>query len=335
MPSNDLILWSVERLGPWRWIPLFVVGNYLVVIVLMLVNGQSLSRLRRDKVYHFLWVLVLPAVMALLIPNVYGTLSRCTAGATDLFGPCPARAALLASHRAFRSSSTVATGTGIAAILLSMWLWPAIFRRSSIDDVDYWWFRRKRVTLPGWFFLLMCAVPVWSVLTFLANAVSDQVLLLRLVLELGVENLNFGSTLTDRLGRLRPFQDFLISFLLVWAVGNTLASVHASVRRKAGIVKANLGFDWLSIVNLAVVVTVIALVALMVLRVHDVLLVEKVRLHEAALASGTTEAWERFAFYPVWPFDWELLYGVGPKLAALAISITRVLRAFSWSKNRP
>ena len=334
MPSNDLILWSVEQLGPWLWIPLFVAANYLVVIILMLVNGQSLSRLRRDKVYHFLWVLVLPAVMALLIPKVYGTLSGCTAGATALFGASPARAALLASHSAFRSSSMVSAGTGIVAILLSMWLWPAIFRTSSIDDVDYWWFRRQGVTLPGWFFLLMCAVPVWSVLTFLANAVSDQVLLLRLFLELGVENFDFGSTLKDRLGTLRPFQDFLIAFLSVWAVGNTLASVHASVRRKAGIAKAKLGFDWLSIVNLAVVVTVIALVAFMVLRVHDVLLAEKKHLHEVALASGTTEAWEHFAFFPVWPFDWKLLYGVGPKLASLAISITRVLRAFSWSRKR-
>lgn len=300
-PSNDIIMKIAERISPFKWILwilLFVIFNYVVIILLMIIKKRNLRAFRKDFYYHVLWLGLIPLGYILLFPETYRALS----GSLEAIGnivsvPDPTYLPNLSTLKAFHSSRLVSVLTGIS-IILSVFGWTRVFRLSSnLKKIDYWWFTRQKFTPPGIFFLMMCTLVAWSFLLFFINAVYGHYVFLKVVSQ--ATNPKFTLSATREIEQLSAFKNLIAWILGFWSVVTVGVVLLGYSRRKA---KVTAEYDYLLLIN--AIVAAIFLVALFVYPVYS--------LHGILVETGDL---------PTWPISLGMILMVGPNMFAVGVGL--------------
>jgi len=281
IPGNDWILHGIDAGPPSTVVPLLVVLNYAIVALLALAEKAKGSRrlladLARDWYYHAIWCFLIPFGYALALPGAYHTFRDAMAGLGQIVAR-PVEPMLVHSTAAVQrvyDSVVVTVVTGLGAVALTA-LWTRFFRATTRRE--YWWYVGRRFTIPGKFFLVMCALVTWSFMLFLVNTACYDFHFLMVVS--CVKELSITPTPGDLLDGLRPVRDLLVSVLAVWSLAAVGATLLWFARRRAGVSSRP---DWLAMANMCGLALILfGLVILPLLRFHEVLARQKDLLHEA------------------------------------------------------
>lgn len=330
VPANDIILKLVRELGPVEFWFIFVVFNFGLTYFLLRLDPQTesrktlIQRFWNDRPYQGIWLVLIPLTFVLILPEAYAHFRSCLAALKPVVEPQSVYESACQTHALFRESTLVSIGAAIVGFIVAIVVWPAVFRRSTIGDPEYWFFTKDRFTPAGWFFLIMCGIVVTSIILFVVHSINDFLFLFRIVSE--VQSLKLSPTPADSLDGLRPVQRYLIGFMILWSFGMFLAWFLSRRRRKCGKVKPG-HRDYLAWLNFAVCVVVIVAVGYLLYRTGSLLAIQQERLFDAVSAGLVTA--ETAALYPRYPVDWYIVIGLIPNLASLVVTFNAVRRGLS------
>jgi uncharacterized Tic20 family protein len=330
VPANDFILNLVGELGPVEFWFIFVVFNFGLIYFLLRLNPKKenrktlVQRFWKDRPYQGIWLVLIPLAFVLILPEAYAHFRNCLAALKPVVEPQSVYESACQTHALFRDSTLVSIGAAIVGFIVAFVVWPAVFRRSTVSDPEYWFFTKGRFTPAGWFFLIMCGIVVTSIILFVVHSINDFLFLFRIVSE--VKSLKLSPTPADSLDGLRPVQSYLIGFMILWSVGMFLAWFLSKRRRKYGKVKPGRR-DYLAWLNFAVCVVVIAAVGYLLYRTGLLLASQQEALFEAVSVGLVTA--ETAALYPRYPVDWYIIIGLVPNLASLVGTFNAVRREMS------
>jgi hypothetical protein len=315
IPANDLLLRFAENLGTLPFIGMFLVINYVVVAALCRVSLGSLELLRKDIYYHVVFVLLIPLGYGFLIPDAYLALRDGIAAVATFLPP---HTQLIddvnLALRTFHESYWVTASAAVLACLVVV-VWVYVLRLASVN-VAYWWYRKGQITLPGYFFLAMCALVTWSGLLFVVNAAYSEFQFVRIIHVLsGDSRVPDLATTQESLNTVQRLFEWM---LYVWSLPALGVALLGLARRRAGLVGK---FDYLLIVNaLAMLAVAIVLVVIPMFRLHDVLIQQRQALY------NDPNTLRMAAAYPIWPADITTLVAFVPTLFSAVMGLDAAMR---------
>ena len=328
LPHNDMVLWTVDYLGPFIWTLTFILINYCFMAILLRCDGQPFSRIRNDWLYHILWTAVVPLIYVAFFPFAYETCRDSLSLIRGLIQPNAIVQNLTSCREAFHNSGMVSVVSAPIAVILVFVVWLSVLRKTTKKTLDAWWYNNGRLTLTGQYLFLMSAVVVWSAILFVANFVVDHIFLVRLL-----SSVNYAAltpTLDNRIDGLRPIQESLVAFMMGWIIAVAIGYFFAWERRRSRAVldKQGVDVDWLPLTYLMICIGILLIVLVMVFQIHMVLVHHKEYLYHQAVHSSKPDLERLAALYPAWPVDWGLLIGLVPFAFGISGSLHWLMKDF-------
>lgn len=327
----DIIVHFATFLSAPIWWLLLVIVNYSMLAILFLLSKPKWKprwkMFLSDKYYHAVWILIIPLCYWTLI-ECYETrnafIYKVLPGNYESPFEIQSEVAnnLIQTVRKYISSPVLLVVSLIASIAI-VYIWQLVHRKESKEKLKYWWTTGRELTPPGMFFLFMCVMVVWSVVIFLVNVISDEIILYIIILK---GKLKFDMFSQGGLAPLTFITEYLNKIILVCIIGSVVGFVLGYDRSKNQKVNKSSQRDYLIILNTIVTILIFSIVFLVPeLVLHSLLIEVRQNISHQGFNSEAV---------PVWAVDSQLIISASGSFITIVSGIIFVIEDVLKKKRK-